>query len=329
MKPLAYATTVLVILLHTFVGAAGAGYDPLEPGEASKKAKDPIDLTVTDEKRSREIPIRVYLPDAERPAPVVLFSHGLGGSRENNPYLGKHWSSRGYVVVFLQHIGSDTSAWRDAPPGKRLASLKAAANLENFELRNADVSAVLDQLEKWNTTEKHALAGRLDLKHVGMSGHSFGAVTTQAVSGQTFPLGKSYTDPRIKAAVLMSPSVPKRGDPTRAFGQVKLPWLLLTGTNDNSPINDTDAASRQRVYPALPAGSKYELVLDKAEHSAFGDRALPGESEKRNPNHHRAVLALTTAFWDAYLREDADARKWLDGDGPKSVLEKEDRWQRK
>lgn len=47
-----------------------------------------------------------------------------------------------------------------------------------------------------------------------------------------------------------------------------------------------DLASRLSVYPTLPPGGKYELVLDGAEHSAFTDRALPGETEKRSPNHH-------------------------------------------
>ncbi|HNY13065.1 MAG TPA: dienelactone hydrolase, partial [Candidatus Wallbacteria bacterium] len=49
----------------------------------------------------------------------------------------------------------------------------------------------------------------------------------------------------------------------------------------------------------------------------------------RNPNHHRAIIALTTAFWDAYLREDKDAKAWLDGVGAGSVLEKNDRWLKK
>jgi hypothetical protein len=71
------------------------------------------------------------------------------------------------------------------------------------------------------------------------------------------------------------------------------------------------------------------LVLDNAEHSAFSDRALPGDNEKRNPKHHRSILALTTAFWDAYLRDDPKARKWLDGDGPGKILDKDDRWQKK
>lgn len=44
---------------------------------------------------------------------------------------------------------------------------------------------VLDRLAEWNAAADHALAGRLDLHRVGMSGHSFGAQTTQAVSGQS------------------------------------------------------------------------------------------------------------------------------------------------
>jgi hypothetical protein len=41
------------------------------------------------------------------------------------------------------------------------------------------------------------------------------------------------------------------------------------------------------------------------------------------------VLALSTAFWDAYLRVDQAARAWLDGDAVRGVLEAKDRWQRK
>ncbi len=204
------------------------------------------------------------------------------------------------------------------------------AVVENFLLRAQDVHAVLDQFGLWNKDESHPLAGRLDLGRIGMSGHSFGAVTTQAVSGQVFPIGKGFTDPRINAAVLMSPSAPRAGgDPKKAFGEVKIPWMVLTGTDDNAPIGESTPKSRLTVFPALPPGGKYELVLDKAEHSAFTDRELPGEAHKHNPNHHRAILAVTTAFWDAYLRDDAAARKWLDGEEVRGVLEADDRWQRK
>jgi predicted dienelactone hydrolase len=162
-----------------------------------------------------------------------------------------------------------------------------------------------------------------------MTGHSFGAVTTQAVSGQSYLGRQTFTDPRIKAALPMSPSSNKLTTPDKLFGNVSIPWLLMTGTNDTSLINDTDVESRLAVYPALPEGSKYELVLDKGEHSAFSERALPGDRVERNPNHHRAILAISTAFWDAYLKEDPSARKWIDSDDVRNVLEPADRWQKK
>jgi hypothetical protein len=75
-----------------------------------------------------------------------------------------------------------------------------------------------------------------------------------------------------------------------------------------------DLDSRLGVYPALPPGDKYELVLHEAEHGAFGERV---------------ILALSTAFWDAFLKEDTEAKAWLNSEGPRSVLEKDDKWQRK
>ena len=323
---------VLAILLQLSAveaTAEGLPYDPL--AVATGVVPETIALTVKDAARNRDIPVRIYLSVEKTPAPVVLFSHGLGGSREGNAFMGNHWALRGYAAVFLQHSGSDTSVWKDQPAGQRMKAMKDAAGGENFILRVKDVPAVLDQLAAWDKEAGHSLSGRLDMARIGMSGHSFGAVTTQAVSGQEFARGKwSFTDSRSKAAVAFSPSCPAReNNLDQVFGKVEIPWMLMTGTKDNSIIVDTDAKSRLKVFPALPPGGKYELVLHRAEHSAFTDRALPGDTEKRNPNHHRSILALSTAFWDTYLRDSESARVWLEGDGPGSVLEKDDIWQKK
>lgn len=327
------AAVLALLMTGMFSGApraatAGnaAAYEPLKVSNAKIETRD---LIVRDESRKRDIPVLVYLPNVKEAAPVVLFSHGLGGSRNGNPFMGNHWAGRGYVVVFVQHPGSDEGVWKDAPPMRRMAALREAASAENFMLRVKDIPAVLDQLEKWNKTSGHPLAGRMKLDRVGMSGHSFGAITTQAVSGQTVAGRAVFTDPRIAAAMAFSPSASKRGDAKGSFGNVKIPWMLMTGTKDVAAIGDIDLESRLAVFPALPAGGKYELVLFNAEHSAFTDRALPGDREPRNPNHHKAILAIGTAFWDVYLRGDADAKRWLDGDGAKSVLEPKDAWRRK
>jgi len=306
--------------------ATQQAYDPLA---CSQDDIQTLKLTVTDSRREREIPVLVYLPARTSPAPVVLFSHGLGGSRMNNAYLGRHWAGRGYAAVMMQHPGSDESVWRNVPPEQRMDALQAAASAGNYLLRVADVPAVLDELERCDQSTDHPLAGRLDLTKVGMSGYSFGAQTTQGLCGQRGLRGSRFTDARIKVAIILSPSAPRNVSASHAFGGVSIPWLLMTGTHDVSIIGDADAESRLAVFEALPPGAKYELVLHDAEHSAFGDRALPGDRLARNPNHHREIKALTTAFLDAYLLDDPAAKDWMDGDGPCSVLEPEDRWRAK
>jgi predicted dienelactone hydrolase len=320
----------VIILLSSAGLYAGEKYDPLVLD--IRAGVGTIEISVSDASRSREIPLIVYLPSAAGKAPVVLFSHGLGGTNAGNAYLGAHWARRGYAAVFLQHPGSDSGVWKDKAVTKRKEALEEAASGKNFLLRVRDVPAVIDSLEKWNKTAGHALYARLDMERIGMSGHSFGAVTAQAVSGQTFRLiGEKFTDGRIKAAVILSPSGPRSGglSADKAFAKVKIPWLLMTGTKDVAPIGNIDLKSRLSVFKALPPGSKYELVLFNAEHFAFTGRALAASPAPRNPNHHKAIQAISTAFWDAFLLGDAGAKAWLDGNGPESVLEKNDRWQKK
>lgn len=311
----------------TMAHAADPVYDPLAI-ESPAVLPAPLDLDVVDDGRERTIPVRVWLPQDDRPAPVILFSHGLGGARDGNAYLGRHWSARGFCVVFLQHAGSDEAVWRDLPFAERLPALRKAINLSTTLDRYRDVPAVLDRLEAWNGEAGGPLDGRLDPARVGIAGHSFGAVTAQGVTGQrTADRRMPFTDRRIGAALLMSPSLPRIGDGTTAFGGVAIPWMIMTGTEDDSPVGNATPQSRREVFAALPPGDKYELVLFQGEHQAFGDRVLPGSKRPRDPNHHRVVLALSTAFFDAFLRSDAAALAWLESDAPRSVLADGDLWQ--
>lgn len=317
---------ILTLSLSVALAADGPEYDPLRKPEAVIPA--PLDLQFRDEARGRELPLRVWLPASEKPAMVVLFSHGLGGNREAAAYLAGHWAARGYAVVCLQHPGSDDAIWKKSTDGRTMASLERAASGSNLLLRAGDVHATLNQLEKWNTQSGHILRDRLDTSRCGMSGHSFGALTTQLLAGQTI-LGRSFTDPRVKAAMALSPSPPRAGDAKTAFAAVAMPMLLMTGSLDDSPIGKITPEDRRKVFPALPTGDKYELVLDKARHNAFSDRRTVVEGGGRNPNHHRVIIALSTAFWDAYLRNDPQAMAWLGGEPPKAILEPDDQWRKK
>ncbi len=319
-----FAAACLAFVAATALPAQSAPYDPLKAGGVDVGSKT---FEIKDAKRDRVLPIRVYLPDAAKPAPVILFSHGLGGSRDNNPYLGNHWAKRGYVVAFIQHPGSDEDVWKGIPAGQRMISMKKAASFENLKRRGEDVPVVIDQLTAWNADKQNPLCGRLDLSHIGMSGHSFGGTTTQAVAGQTIGGGRiSFLEPRIRAAVIMSPSIPVLGDPATAFAAIKIPCLLMTGTLDTSPIGNSTAEDRLKVFPALSHAPAWQIVFDQATHMSFGDRDFQGKPETEN-RYHQAILALTTAFWDTHLKSDPDARVWLSGETAKSVLGARDQWE--
>lgn len=305
--------------------AEAVNYDPLD---VPKEKVRTIELTIDDKNRGREIPVLVYMPSDAKPTAVIIHSHGLGGTKKTSPFLGRHWAARGYVAVFVQHPGSDDSVWKDVPPRKRMKAMQEAASKRSLDFRTGDISVVIDQLEQWNEKEKHELHQRMDLKRIGMSGHSFGAVTTQHVSGQATRGVARSVDKRIRAAMPMSPSSPRAGDPVDAFGQISMPWMCMTGTHDVSPIGNMEVKARLAVFKSLPPGNKFELVLDRAEHSAFTEQAMRADS-LRNPNHHRAIKAISTAFWDTYLGEDAAAKEWLGGDEVRTVLDPKDRWQTK
>jgi dienelactone hydrolase len=315
---------VPILLMGTIF--AVAEYDPLQSDyDVSSK-----DFRITKGDSDRELPIRCFYPTAPGRFPVVLYSHGLGGSIETANFLGEHWASRGYVALHLQHPGSDDSIWTGKSRLAAIRAFKEAANAENAILRIEDVSFVLDKLVTWTGEPDHWLGSIVDLNKVGMSGHSFGAKTTQSIGGELAgsvfrPINR--LDSRVSACIPMSPSPSNRNDPAFSFGSVTIPWLLMTGTEDGAPsgIVDTTPEDRRKVYPALPAGSKYELVLWRAEHSAFTERT-PRGGDPKNPNHHRVILAASTAFWDAYLRNDIAANQWLLS-GILEILEPEDEWQ--
>lgn len=283
-------------------------------------------------KADRVIPVKIYLPPTtmQEPQPLILFSHGLGGSREAATYLGSGWAEEGFIGLFIQHPGSDESVWKDLPRHRRWKALKEAASGKNFILRARDIQWVLLQLKTWHQDPDHPLFQRCDLSSIGMAGHSFGAVTSQAVAGQQFSTRQGnaapFAQPGVNSFLLLSPSRPKRISPAKAFSSVEKPVLCMTGTQDNSPLDpQVTPESRLDVYCALPPGNKFQLNLKDAPHSAFSDRARRGETH--HSRYHPAILAISTAFWKATLKEDSTALEWLQSEEPRELLFPEDTWE--
>jgi predicted dienelactone hydrolase len=284
----------------------------------------------TDSSRSRPVPVKVYYPKTGKgPFPVIVFSHGLGGSRENYEYIGRHWASHGYVSVHVQHLGSDDAVWRgSANPARDMA--RAAADPHNALARPLDVTFVLNQIEKLNRTAS-PFKGRLNLKAMGMAGHSFGAWTTLAVAGQVFGRARelSLADPRVKAGIDMSPPVPGNGqDLDRAYGGIKIPILHMTGTLDDSPIGDTQAGERRIPFDHIRGVDQYLVTFEGGDHMIFSGRARR-EPQPKDELFQELIRAGSVAFWDAYLKGDARAKDWLMRGGYAAALGEDGRLEQK
>jgi predicted dienelactone hydrolase len=318
-EKLAFAPRLLcgALLLHPWPVSGGSTNALSEhyqrPGRLGAEAAN---YEWQDAKRSRAVPVRIYSPqNGAGPFPVIIFSHGLGGSREGYEYLGRHWVSHGYLSVHLQHLGSDDAVWKHASGEDRLQAMRrAAANPQNSWNRPLDVSFALDQITKLNA-EPGPLRGRVDMERVGVAGHSFGAYTTLAVAGQVFvgPLvdGKTLKDPRVKAAIPMSSPVPRahsRFD--RAFGSIRVPCLHMTGTKDSSILNDTKPEERRIPYDHIHRADQDLLIFQDGDHMIFSGRGRLGTAAK-DGRFQELIRMSSTAFWDAYLKDDTEARRWL------------------
>lgn len=321
--PMAFWVVVLVLLF----AAKMVWAEPYkaEPGPC---AVESFLLELQDDDRDRAVPIRVYLPEAsEGKRPVVLVSHGLGGSRDGLHYLGNHWASHGYICIHIQHAGSDDAVWRGLPVKDILPAMRKAARTPQVAIDRAnDVPFVLNELARMDGDERSRLHAMLDLDKVGIAGHSFGAWSAMAAGGMTVggKHGQSFGDDRIKCMIPLSPPVAQKRQREASYRTLNIPTLFMTGTLDTSAINNTTAEQRLIPYRLMPGISeeghpKYMINFDGADHMTFSGetkRRLRGKvSLEDNKAFHRIILQSTTAFLDAYLLEDHDAKAWLSGDG--------------
>jgi predicted dienelactone hydrolase len=259
-----------------------------------------------DAARGRTVPVRLYLPDApaQPPAPagvaadakrlpLVVFSHGLGGSRAGYSHLGRHWAAQGFASLHLQHAGSDRAVWRGAGTFETLQALQAAASPEQAVARARDVSFALDRL-----LDDPSLGARIDAARIAVAGHSYGANTALLVAGARFEaegLPSTLRDERIRAAVLMSaPPFPAAFDSRRVLAGVTIPTLHLTTVDDVIRVPGYWSVAQDRIdlFESLPAAGKRLAVFGFGAHSVFTDRGM----DPRTLAVKRAARELTTAF---------------------------------
>ena len=279
--------------------AAGAGFETL-------------DFDWVDARRERPVPARLYLPRGASPAapvPLVVFSHGIGSTRERYRWIGQHLAEQGHACLHPQHVGSDRGVWMGNPLGV-IGRLRGAAQESEVLARVDDVRFALDTLLAGE------LAPRLNERRIAQAGHSYGANTTLLIAGaQVQREGRPMLlrDERVRAAIALSaPPFYGEGDPRRILGHVEVPSLHVTATEDviRIPGYFSGAEDRLAVYRATGGPRKWLAMFEGGSHSIFTDWGGSG-GVALNPLVKEATRALTLAFLQAVFEGDETAiRAW-------------------
>ncbi len=263
----------------------------------------------------RRLRARVAYPDGAGPFPLVVYSHGFGCYRESYSGLTDHWASHGYVVVLPEHP--------DCPTAETAMTPEDLRNNLLLYIRISDVARVLEALFAPGQ-DIPGLTGRIDFERKAVAGHSFGGMIAQIVWGQ--PLKDRHGTGEVgyalgfDAAIVMSGVGEMPPMAEGSFDDIPGPLLVTGGTLD---LGNTGRAVhpwewRMGAYDLSPPGRKYSVVLEEGDHYLGGliCRADRGGPDNRGGAHDAAGLAIlvgmTTAFLDAWLKDDASALRFLE-----------------
>lgn len=180
--------------------------------------------------------------------PLVIFSHGQSAIRWQSTYFTVLLASHGYVVAAPDHEGGTLF---EAVRGHVQS---APVGVEN---RPIDVIYLLNRFERLK--EDDPLFGLIDFEHIGVAGHSFGALTALRVAA---------LDPRVKVIVPQAPV-----DANVAWVALPQPVRLGIPVHIQGAHHDRTLPWDTNVEPTLKALEPPYSVLDivKGGHFTFSD----------------------------------------------------------
>jgi len=254
-----------------------------------------------DATRNRILPVKIYRPLLfQEKCPVIIFSHGLGGSNEKCAYLGQAWASQGFISVHVQHPGLDEQVWK-----RKIRPIKELKDVyhQHWSGRTQaeDLRFVLDRLDDLAASGT-SVGQHLDRTRVGVAGYDLGGLAAMLLAGQLPPdQGSSLHDPRVKAIVVMSPPVADQVTfAPMSYGAMSTPALFFTGTEDEGVVGPTKSWQRRIPFDHMTGNDRFLITYQDADHLIYGGHIMPtksGNDQKYQDN----VAQASSLFWRAYL----------------------------
>lgn len=283
--------------------------------------------------------VRDAAPAAEPGAfPLVIISHGYPGNRYLMSHLGENLASKGFVAASIDHKDStydDQKAF--------------ASTLYN---RPFDQLFVLNEIARLGKAGSGSfLSGIVDASRTGIVGYSMGGYgvvnvvgggysrTSETLAaappnrlladrGASNPEYRKGLDPRIKAAIAIAPWGMANGFwDAEGLKGIRTPILFVAGSVDD--VAGYEKGTRA-IYQQAVNAERYLLTFVNANHNAAAPIPAPAEAYayseamKGYPFTHYADAVwdttrmnnildhFATAYFDLYLKGDAEKRSYLD-----------------
>jgi hypothetical protein len=257
---------------------------------------------------------------------VIVYSPDKHDSQECCEALIRAWASHGYAIVqltrvaALQHTDKRTGNSLESVRLKRAIRARASVTQSETPLH---VSSVIDSLAALQTRFS-AIRGKLDAGNIGVAGHGTGAVAAEGIAGAVLELpGRPHSnlaDPRVRALLCISPQGPGQSGLTEhSFDQLALPYLGITGGRNAAPRKFAAAAWHKASFEGSELGDKYELFVQGDNESSLVSECSsnPADSTQNvlgSGATATQIHAGTLAFWDAHLKHDLAAKRYLQSD---------------
>jgi predicted dienelactone hydrolase len=230
--------------------------------------------------------------------PVVLFSHGMGGTDRAQAWLGAALAERGVITVAVNH---PNTTWGDFDMSKGVAHWTRAQ----------DLSAALDAL-----LDMPAFSGRLDMSRVMAAGFSYGGWTALSLGGARGNLSgivdACTTYPEMEACeILMSEGVNMQGiDPeiwNASYADTRVTLVAAIDPGFVWGLEQSDIAGLLPSTLVIGFGGDADRLLatdfDKSGLADYlGDRRI----ERFDPAYHFSAMPLCTSAGEAILAEEKD-----------------------
>jgi len=266
-----------------------------------------------------------------RPRPVILFSHGFGGTARMMGWFGVPLARAGYVVVAVDHPGNNG-----------LDKMTAAAAIMAWD-RPEDLRAALAAVEA-----DPAVGPHIDARRVGVSGFSAGGFTSLVSAGAKVDMnrflafcrahpvdgvcapqrelalslddyqrtlsspelaaevahaGDDHSIPDVRAAFAIAPAI-VQGLPPDGLARMKVPVAIILGDADPVAPPDTNGLVAARAIPhaelkVLPGVGHYDFL---STCTAAGKARVPVcDAKVSQDDSHQAAIDMALAFFKRTL----------------------------